>query len=149
MLIQPAYVKNRFPLWQTYTEHAVKADPPDANRTPDDVLAQTIADAEAELSSYIRLENESELTPALRLRLLHLVKKHLFDLKHGNRAWGEEEDPPQIVRDYWAARSELKRYRDGKADLTGNPQRPERFRVSAPDRRFTGPDGESEWFTRE
>lgn len=89
-LIELDYIKKNFPQWDQYAEFDQVSD------SLDDALKLQLELAETELSGYITVTAE-QMTPALKLDLLRIVKKNLFDLKHTD---SEFDRPPQIITDY-------------------------------------------------
>lgn len=109
-LITPEYVQENFEAWQNFCTVEGSAF------TPEEILENKIALAEAEFSEYLTVTAETITDPQLR-HLLNLVKKHLFDIKHGDT---EFEHPPQIVKDYEASIAWLQKYRTRIAGIDGD-----------------------------
>ena len=93
MLLDLQTIKDRFPDWQLFV-----AD--------DDRLALRVANAERELARYVT--PQAPLSDALDGLYLSLVKKHVFDERHGDTVF---ESRPQILRDYDEAVRDLKAVR--------------------------------------
>lgn len=107
-LITAAAVKADIPLWATYLQTTAADSPAQL----DERLDARIADAETQLLEYLPALTPATLTDPLRLHLLNLVRKRLFDVKHGNTA--VQGAKPQIVRDYEDTLKMLERYRTGE-----------------------------------
>jgi len=127
-LLTSTWVQENFENWEDFCTI-------DSGETPATVLARKTQRAEDEFSAYLS-RSASDITPAERLLLLALIKKHCFDLQHGDT---EYEHPPQILRDYDSAIKTLAALRDG----IGGPNREARIQMSAKTKVF----GENDWFT--
>jgi len=106
-MITPEYVQENFEAWQKFCTVEGSAF------TPEEILENKIALAAAEFSEYLAVTAETITAPQTR-HLLNVVKKHLFDIKHGDT---EFEHPPQIVNDYQASIAWLQKYRTRLAGI--------------------------------
>lgn len=107
-LINADYVKDKFPLWNKYfLDSDGDAD--------EEVLTDEIELAEAFYSNYL-IVTEDDLTEAVKLDLLVIVKKRGFDRRHGDV---EFEHRPQILKDYDALVERLDAIKNGKEATAG------------------------------
>lgn len=131
-LITKAYVKQNFPQWDFYAGQDTQA------ATLDEALDNKIATAEAELADYITVD-ATTMTPAIERHLFNIVRKHLFDLKHGD---SDFERDPQIVADYKRTLQMLTDLREG--DRPSAPPSPDTaqqgLKITSKNRRF------NKWF---
>jgi hypothetical protein len=129
MIIQKADIKDRFPLWDEFCTVA------DSALTADEQLDQVIVDSEAELSRFITVD-ETTATDVHKLYYMSIIRYRCFILRHGD---DEFKHPPQIVKDYSKALTELEKLR--QSDAAGNSN--SGLSVTAKDRLF----GPGSWFT--
>lgn len=127
-LITAQFVKDNFEAWTKFATVEGSAF------TPDEILQAKIDRATEEFNEYLTVTDSTITTPQRR-HLLNLVKKHLFDIKHGDTKF---EQPPQIVRDYNASIDWLQKYRTRLAGIDGAAS----VSITAKPRRF------SEWFNQ-
>lgn len=121
-IVDAAYIQANFEPWEKYCTIEGSGD------TPEEVLDKKIALAESEFSEYVTVTAET-ITDQLTRHLLNLVKKHCFDIKHGDT---EFEHKPQIVKDYEASLDWLKKYRIRTAGIDGAAS----ISITAKSRRF-------------
>lgn len=126
-LIDNAFVKGKFPLWNKYF---LDDDTGEASET---VLTDEISNSEAEYSRYLVVTSD-DLTDAIKLDLLIIVKKRGFDRRHGDE---EFEHRPTILKDYDALMERLKGLKAGKESVTGlDISSPNVVTMTAKTRRF-------------
>jgi len=99
-LITADYVKENFEIWETLATRKP------TELTSDEILANKIDLAEAEFSQYSSATVD-DITSELHRHLFNLVKKHLFDIAHGDTVF---EHRPQILLDYDNSIEALKLY---------------------------------------
>ena len=113
-IIDSDFVKARWAQWCAFC--TLDDYDPDAQtgRSPDEVLAQAVLDAEVEMLGYVEVTTDG-VTEAGKLRAVALAKKRAFDQKHGDDGF---QFSPQILKDYAAAIAELEQVRDGDLRAT-------------------------------
>ena len=104
-LVPLAEIKTRFPRWRHYVENE-----PD----PEAALAGAVAEAERELRSCVDVGGA--LPDELQPHYLALVRKHVFDVLHGDTEF-EPDNRPQALRDYDRHRADLEALRDGRRQV--------------------------------
>lgn len=131
MLITTNYVKSNFPNWSYYCS--------DEEKTPDQVIESEIQTASIQLSEYVTV-TETTITEALKLHLFNIVRKRLFDRKHGDT---EFQTKPAIVKEYEDSLKILEKYRTGEMSVTQPEagQTNEKISFTAKPRKF------GNWFT--
>lgn len=133
-LIEAEYIKQNFPEWEHYAGYDKVAASIDA------ALDNQIEQASIELSDYITVTDET-ITQGIKRHLFRIVKKNLFELKHGDT---EFKRPPQILTDYKRSIEMLTELRNGSRAST--PPTPEtqqgNLKITAKNRRF----GPGQWF---
>lgn len=135
-LIDKATVKLKFTRWESFARLTAAEDSADVEARVDNA----IADGETKLLEYVTVTDET-ITDQLTLHLMCIIKKFLFDIKHGDTAW---ERTPQIVKDYNDCIALLERYKDGEfavPDDDPDDDTPKEVRITAKARRFGG-----KWF---
>lgn len=106
-LVPLAEIKTRFPRWRAYVEQE-----PD----PEAALSGAVAEAERELRSCVDVGDA--LPDELQPHYMALVRKHVFDVLHGDTEF-EPDNRPQVLRDYDRHRADLEALRDGDRQLSG------------------------------
>lgn len=142
MLITKAYIKQRFPSWQFFIEQMPDGSPV---LSDDEKLDLIIEDSEGKLLSILTL-TDTDMNANLRRHLLNIVKKFLWDLKHGDTVF---EDVPQVNKDYEDTLQYLHDVAAGRKPLTGPApaSADDIMHIDAKQRDFGGPKGT--WFTRD
>lgn len=107
-LISNEFVKSNFSLWEDYaSQHSEVVS---EAKTSEQILTETISQSQIELLEYIKVTEET-ITDQLKSHLLNIVRKRLFDIRHGDT---EFQSKPGIIRDYEATIAMLERYREGE-----------------------------------
>lgn len=126
-LITKEYVKEGFPLWESYFIN------PSTGKADESVLQSEIDRAETILVEYLQAD-EDNITEQLKNHLLNIVKYLGFVLKHGDTEFKEKT---QIVKDYEMTMQLLKDYKAGITPITPVPLSDKRtISVQAKERLF-------------
>jgi len=122
-LITAAAAKAKFELWEDYCTI------PGSVQTPEQVFANKISDAEAEMLQYLPDLTLATITENQERHLINIIRYRCFQIKHGDTQF---ETDPAIVYDYKQTIDWLKNLQSGDG-----------FSLAAKDRVYT--DGN--WFT--
>jgi len=106
-LIEIAYVKDNFPQWGDYCTGETGE--------PDQTILQKEIDLSiVKFSEYLNIA-EADISEALKLHLLNIVRKRCWQRRQGDT---EYQHPPQIVQDYNDTIKTLAGIKEGKISLS-------------------------------
>ena len=123
-LVTNAWVKERFPQWQTLCTRA------DGLKTADEMLTLAIEQASIDFSAFFDSLTADDMTNEYKMHLLKIIKHVIFGFMHGD---SEFKTPPQIEKDY----------EDTLGLLRGGLIGAETIQITAKERLFEP----GEWFT--
>lgn len=110
-LVTAQAYKDRYPDWKKQ----LRIDQSDTTADLEARLDVIIDDAEVQLIEYVPGVDASNITSALTRHVLIIARKGAFDVKHGDRTFGDQR-VPQVIQDYEATLQMLGRYRTGEFD---------------------------------
>lgn len=100
-LITTTQAKALWPTWQTFMDNITVQ-----GQTSEQLLQTAIDLAIAEWGNYLATEDD-DMTDTLRMQLMHLVKKHAWDMKFGGQSFDAKKETVQWLKDYEATTKKL------------------------------------------